>query len=400
MFQNLKYYSDIQKLITAITSYGGEIRFVGGCVRDALLNIQIQDIDFATNLLPDDIEKALEKSELKSFPSGKEFGTVSAIINKRVYEITTLRKDIKSDGRKPVVKFSDNWKEDAARRDFTINALSYDQVQDKLYDYFNGEEHLRKGIVKFVGDPEERVKEDYLRILRYYRFYAVFGKIIDEASIEACKKYASYINGLSGERKFSEFAKIVASGSWFKIITLLFEDRVLEHLLGCAVRTKDLEILKTMHNHDYKINAVLVLYMLSDRNFKDIAITFRLSNNQRKYMQVLYECQQAGDKLSSNPKQYIYKYGHEVYFDALKIISASSENFADYQEIHSNFNAWKPPKFPLNGTDIKHHFKIPEGKLFGEILQLAEKIWLESDMSMSKQQLLHALAMKSKLRLD
>ena len=161
--------SDCKKIFSLIKKAGGESRLVGGCVRDILLGKSHSDVDIATTVIPDVAMSVLKKAEIKVIPTGLKHGTVTAVLNEKHYEITTLRKDVETDGRHAVVEFTDSWKEDSRRRDFTINAMSMD-LEGEVYDYFDGQKDLQSKLVKFVGNPEKRIEEDYLRILRYFRF--------------------------------------------------------------------------------------------------------------------------------------------------------------------------------------------------------------------------------------
>ena len=163
------------EIIELINDAGGEARIVGGAVRDYILNKNIKDVDIASTFEPADLTKILESQNIKVIPTGIDFGTVTAIFKEKPYEITTLRKDINCDGRHAKISYTNDWQEDAARRDFTFNAL-YMDVNGKIYDYFKGQEDLAKGIVRFIGNANERIKEDYIRILRMFRFFAYYGK--------------------------------------------------------------------------------------------------------------------------------------------------------------------------------------------------------------------------------
>ena len=193
---------------------------VGGCVRDAIVKRPIKDIDIATPQTPENVIKLLTAEDIKVIPTGIKHGTVTAVHGKETIEITTLRRDLDCDGRHAEVEFTNNWQEDAARRDFTMNALSMD-LDGNIYDYFNGIHDLHKGIVKFVGNPDARVQEDYLRILRYFRFEAHYGThAIDKESLNACIKFKQNIESLSGERIQAEMFKLLSardphSGSTF-----------------------------------------------------------------------------------------------------------------------------------------------------------------------------------------
>jgi poly(A) polymerase len=170
-----RHWPETQKLVTAFSSYPHAVRFVGGAVRDTLLDRLVQDIDVATTLLPEATMSVLQQAGIHVVPTGIQHGTVTAVIDGRHFEITTLRKDVACDGRHAEVAFTDNWQEDASRRDFTMNAM-YMSTEGELFDYFSGQEDAKAGRVRFIGDANTRISEDYLRILRFFRFYAHYGR--------------------------------------------------------------------------------------------------------------------------------------------------------------------------------------------------------------------------------
>ena len=176
-----------KRLLAALGADQGLTRYVGGAVRDDLLGLPVSDIDLATRLRPDEVVARLEAAKIKAVPTGIDHGTVTAVSDGHPFEITTLRRDVSTDGRRAVVDFTDDWEQDAARRDFTINALSADPLTGELFDYFGGLEDLKTRHVRFIGDPLQRIAEDHLRILRFFRFHARFGSgTLDDAALEAC----------------------------------------------------------------------------------------------------------------------------------------------------------------------------------------------------------------------
>ena len=199
----------VRAVFDAIKAGGGDIRFVGGCVRDALLHKQIDDVDLATTERPERVIKLLKSAGLKAIPTGIEYGTVTAVSGTQTYQITTLRRDVKTDGRRAEVDFTDDWKEDARRRDFTFNTMSA-TPDGMVYDYFNGLQDLVNRRIHFVGNVEERILEDHLRILRYFRFIAVLGmRIDDQYSLKKCIQHAPLLTKLSGERIRDELFKML-----------------------------------------------------------------------------------------------------------------------------------------------------------------------------------------------
>jgi poly(A) polymerase len=195
-----------RKVVDSLRVDGAPPRIVGGAVRDALLGLAVSDVDLATPLLPEDIVQRLETARIKAVPTGIDHGTITAVSDGRTFEITTLRRDVETDGRRATVAFSSDWQEDAARRDFTINALYADPDDGKIIDYFGGLADLESGLVRFIGDAGQRIAEDHLRILRLFRFHARFGKgPIDPDALSAARANASKLMALSRERIADEF---------------------------------------------------------------------------------------------------------------------------------------------------------------------------------------------------
>ena len=176
----------MRRLLKALGADEGLTRYVGGAVRDELLHLPVSDIDLATRIAPDEVVRRLEAAKIKGVPTGIEHGTITAVSDAQTFEITTLRRDVSTDGRRATVAFTDDWREDAARRDFTINALSADPNTGELFDYFDGLGDLERRHIRFIGDPLQRIAEDHLRILRFFRFHARFGETIDAAGLAAC----------------------------------------------------------------------------------------------------------------------------------------------------------------------------------------------------------------------
>lgn len=218
-------------LMAALSSGGISARFVGGCVRDAILGLKPADIDIATPEEPQTVIHRLQAAKLKAVPTGIDHGTVTAVVPPSVFQITTLRRDVSTDGRHAVVSFGTDWAEDARRRDFTINAL-YADADGQLYDFVGGRADLAAGIVRFIGTPAERVAEDYLRVLRFFRFHARFARgAPDTASLAACSAAAGRLDRLSGERIRDELLKILALPNVAEALALMQESGILASLL-------------------------------------------------------------------------------------------------------------------------------------------------------------------------
>jgi poly(A) polymerase len=207
----LRRMRGMTKLLAALGAAEGLTRYVGGAVRDDLLDLPVNDVDFATRLRPEQVVERLQSAGLKAVPTGIEHGTITAVSDGHPYEVTTLRRDVETFGRHATVSFTDDWKEDAARRDFTINALTADPLSGEIFDYFEGLDDLAQRRVRFIGDPFDRIAEDHLRILRFFRFHARFGVgAPDSAALDACTARANDLMALSRERIADELLKLLA----------------------------------------------------------------------------------------------------------------------------------------------------------------------------------------------
>src|SRR5688572_28266274 len=200
----------MRPLLRALDAKAGATRYVGGCVRDTLLGLPVRDVDLATRLAPEEVTARLERARIKAIPTGLAHGTVTAIVSGAPVEVTTLRRDVSTDGRRATIAYTDDWKEDAARRDFTINAFFADPASGEIFDYFGGLADLDSGRVRFIGNPLTRIAEDHLRILRFFRFHARFGRgEADPAALEACAARANDLMALSRERIADELLKLL-----------------------------------------------------------------------------------------------------------------------------------------------------------------------------------------------
>ena len=247
-FQELRKKTGIELLFRAVESYSdeSEIRYVGGCVRKILKNEKVNDIDLATNLNPEQIMQVCKKKNIKFYETGLEHGTITAIINDYKFEITSLRKDLKTDGRHADVIFTNDWKEDASRRDFSINSI-YSDLEGNIFDPFNGKKDLEDGKISFIGDAEKRIKEDYLRILRYIRFFLNYSKHGHNKDItKIIKKNLEGVSKISSERLLDEFKKLFNSDGFLK----LNEDEFCREIIILIFpQFKNIHSLKNLHKY-------------------------------------------------------------------------------------------------------------------------------------------------------
>ncbi len=387
---------ELKKLFAALTKNGGQARLVGGCVRDMILNRQTQDLDIATTLLPEDIIAHLKDANIKSVPTGIKHGTVTAVVNGVAFEVTTLRRDVATDGRHATVEYTDNWEEDAARRDFTLNAMSLDRA-GKLYDYFGGYADALKGHVRFVGDAAARIEEDFLRILRLFRFYAQVGKgPVDKAALSACTKLAKGMTRLSKERITQEMMKLLAAKNPLKSLEAMTEAGVLAVIFGVKRYTLPRATLVTLLHLEKNLapsplRRLLVLLQALPKNTRmQIARAhFRLSNRDQDYLEKLHALMaECGAVLKEkNLKELIRCYSAEAVRDAMIVCLAEKGKRVFPVKARTVIARWKPPVFPLRGEDLIRA-GMKQGKGIGEALKKAEKRWVDSGYVLGKKDLL------------
>ncbi len=374
-------------IIDAIEEFGGEARLVGGCVRDSILQRDVHDIDLATNLLPNQTIKALKIRNIKTIPTGLKHGTITAGLNQRSFEITTLRHDVKCDGRHAKVEFTNNWQADASRRDFTFNAL-YADKHGHIYDYFGGIEDLKARRLNFIGNAEDRIKEDYLRILRAFRFHAKIcvGDLSDEI-LSVCKKHSHMIQNLSGERIRDEILKLLECNDPFPTLKSMQESDVLQKIIPKEVKC---EILSSplLLGTDALVKLALLLRATKKNDRVSlgeyVSKFLRLSNKQKKKLLFLLSNDIKTELSEKEQKKYISLFGRELYCDLVKICGVESgENVDEYISFANTFNI---PKFPLSGDDLISIGHQP-GKSLGRNLELLKQHWEDSSYTLTKEEL-------------
>jgi poly(A) polymerase len=370
----------VQRLLAALATAGIEARFVGGCVRDALLKIEGGDLDLATPATPNAVITALTAARIKALPTGLAHGTVTAVIPPRQFEITTLRRDVETDGRHAVVAFGAGWEEDAARRDFTVNAL-YLAPDGTIFDPVGGRADLAAHCVRFVGDPTTRIAEDVLRILRYYRFEARFGAGDgDAAARAACRAAADLLPTLSAERVWREFSRLLQGLDPARALRLMQEDGVLAVLLPAATRLDRFEKLVPL-----SCNPLLRLAALIDidrAGAEAIADRLKLSNSERGHLAQLTQPwpfdHDADDKAQ---RRAIFELGSERYRDLALLIAADGRvGAARLKEMLDLAEAWIPPPFPIGGDDVTA-LGIAPGPRVGQLLATVKQWWEERDFT-------------------
>jgi poly(A) polymerase len=379
----------VQRLLAALTAAGIEARFVGGCVRDALLGLEIGDIDVATPARPDAVIAALRKAKIKALPTGLAHGTVTAVIPPRHFEITTLRRDVETDGRHAKVAFDVGWGGDAARRDFTINAI-YMAPDGMIFDPVGGQADLAAHRVRFVGDAATRIAEDVLRVLRYYRFETRFGHDDgDAAARAACRAAVDKLPTLSAERVSRELMRLLAAPDPVRVLKLMRDDGVLASILPEATRIDRLEQLirfEPVPEYDSASRLMRRLAALVDVDHERAAVIadrLRLSTVDRKRLTGLaapWSIDPTGDDQAQ--RLAIYRVGDERYLDLVWLLAAdgdalTGERTADLLALGAT---WKAPRFPLGGADVAA-LGIAPGPRTGKLLTAVKRWWEEGDFT-------------------
>jgi poly(A) polymerase len=398
--------AETAQLFSALRQQGGTARYVGGIVRDALLARDLGDVDIACDLKPDICMAALEKAGIRVIPTGLQHGTVTAVINDYSYEITTLRVDVTTDGRHAEVAFTDNWLLDAKRRDFTFNAL-YCDPNGTIYDPFDGEADLRIGKVRFIGVAEDRIAEDYLRILRFFRFFAYFGRPpLDAIGAEACRKGAIGLRDISSERIRDEMFKLLRAKKPAATIGDMVGFSVLPVILpelSNIPRLRIVEWLETTALADPAIGIdplrrMAALFTSPETGDKAIAHaarfarSLRLSNDEVERFSLMSASFRLIDNVMDDKRirRHLYHLGADAFRDA--VIMAWGERAAlsarpipgenaRWQHMLAQAHAWQAPQLPVKGRDILAAKLVPPGPLMGQLLRLAEEYWLENDMT-------------------
>lgn len=356
--------------------------FVGGAVRNTLLLKSVEDVDIATPLLPEDVMQILEHAEIKVIPTGIDHGTVTAIIDRVHYEITTLRHDKKTDGRHAEVSFTKSWEEDAKRRDFTMNTLLMDR-NGAVYDPLGlGLDDLDKKRVAFVGDADKRIEEDYLRILRFFRFSAIYSDEYDQEGLKACKKGAGSIQKLSKERITQEFFKIIASDKPYEVLKIMFDHDVLSELHFDDYDPEFFEHFCTFQSR-YKLSAfssrLFVFATLSFANIKKMEALILFPKVFIKDMKLIFGSLGLPDLSNDHSvKVSLYRFGRVASAQALMVELVQDRVMSGYApkalEIIQN---WEIPDFPVTGNDLMKK-GMAQGPELGKELDRLEQEWIDN----------------------
>jgi tRNA nucleotidyltransferase/poly(A) polymerase len=379
------------RVLELLDSNGEQARVVGGAVRNALLQIPIGDIDIATTALPDEVIRRAKAAGIKSVPTGIEHGTVTLVVDARPFEVTTLRQDTETFGRKAKVAFGRDWVGDAERRDFTINGLSVD-ADGVVHDHVGGLDDIAAKRVRFIGDPNQRLAEDYLRILRFFRIHAAYGAgEPDRAGYLACIGARAGLATLSAERVRMEMLKLMVATGAAGAITAMADGGLLLPILGGVAYTGPFAAMASAeHLLGLQPSAVRRLGALAvavTEDAKRVAMRLRLTNAETKALDSMgHRWWRLAGMDEATAKRRLYRLGEHRYRDRLMLAWARAGTGADsahWRELATLAERWSAPKFPLKAADFVAR-GIAEGPALGQVLALAEDAWLAADFPLDE----------------
>ena len=391
---DLKYFNTAKQIFICFQNQNYKLKLVGGCVRKLISEEKIDDMDIAINIEPEKIKKVLVEQKIKFVETGIKYGTITALINDFKFEITSLRKDLSTDGRHAKVEFTSNWEQDAQRRDFTINAI-YSDISGEVYDPLNGIEDLKNGIIKFIGDPNQRIQEDYLRILRYLRFYTQYNKnkFHDEIAIKAIKRNLDGLAKISKERILEELFKMMKLNNFSK----LFEDEFCRFIiLSILPQLRNYNRIKILNKISYKIkkqiDKILLLSILivdETDNCNFFLYKYQLSNEDKK--RILF----IKNSFKNYSKQYLYSKKNLLKLTYLSdkssviellifLIFVNPKKISNIENLIDYIKEKTIPEFPINAKFLKEEFNFSEGKQLGDALKKLEKQWIDDGFKIDK----------------
>lgn len=374
------------RVLALLNGDGEEARVVGGAVRNTLLNLPIGDIDIATTALPDEVVRRARSAGIKSVPTGIEHGTVTLVVEGQPFEVTTLREDTETFGRKARVAFGRDWVRDAERRDFTINGLSIDAA-GLVHDHVGGLADIAGRRVRFIGEAGARIAEDYLRILRFFRFHAAYGKgELDRAGYLACIEGRAGLASLSAERMRMEMLKLLVADGAGGAVLAMSDAGLLQSMLGGVVYTGTFAAMvaaeRSMGFSPGAVRRLAALTVAVTEDAKRVAVRLRLSNAEAKALDSMgHRWWRFASKDEVRARQLLYRLGEDPYRDRLMLAWARADvasGAARWQELATLPQRWSAPKFPLKAADFIAR-GIAEGPALGHVLTLAEDAWLAAD---------------------
>ena len=372
-------YSGPQTVFKALQAAGFHAYFVGGCVRNALLDADTTDIDMATDALPDKVMDIAKNSGLRVIPTGIEHGTVTIVVKGQTVEVTTFRKDIKTDGRRAVVAFSTSIKDDARRRDFTMNAL-YADSDGRVFDPLGGLDDLLARRVRFIENPSARIREDYLRILRFFRFHALYGNPdadMDASALDACAQNLDGIDGLSKERIGQEMRKLLAANDPAPAVAAMAQTGALSQVLAGANHTSLAPLVHLERTVDVPANWQRRLSVLGGENIQD---ALRLSKQEMRQLTAMKSVVEQ----ACSPRIAGYKLGEDPGLSAILVLHAHLGSPLPVN-LKEELAIGAKATFPITAADLADRFK---GPVLGACLKRLENVWINADFGLSKAELM------------
>ena len=364
----------LRRVIDALRTDGQSPRIVGGAVRDALLGIEVADVDIATPLVPKEVIRRLEAAHVKAVPTGIDHGTITAVADGHTFEVTTLRRDVSTDGRRATVEFATDWIEDAARRDFTINALYADPDSREIFDYFDGLTDLKAHHVRFIGNADQRIAEDHLRILRLFRFHARFGQgAIDADAVRAASTHANKLMALSRERIADELRKLLSVANPAPAVQAMIDNGIFATFLPDIVSDAGSKLAQLIEREQLSASKASVSRRLSAILPVDTAIVekvaarLKLSNRLRTDLMHLA----TNAKSDQSARQLAYAIGPENARD-LVLLNSEEQN---WREELASLQDWEVPELPVKGGDLIAK-GLRAGPVVAKTLQAIERQWV------------------------
>ena len=378
---------ETRAVVAALQAGGADVRFVGGCVRDAVAGRPVKDIDLATPLPPERVQELVEAAGLKAVPTGLAHGTVTAVSGGRPYEITTLRVDIEPLGRHAKVEFTDDWLADAARRDFTFNAMSCDP-EGRLFDPFEGHDDLTAGRVRFVGEARRRIEEDHLRLLRFFRFHAHYGRgPLDGEGLAAAAESAPLLAKLSGERIRNELLKLLEAADPVPVLTVMIERRVLAAVLPEIADSARLAALLPLEPSPDPLRRLAALLAPDPDLARTVGERLRLSNAESARLTILADLPRDEAWREPRPlRRLLYALGSEAVSDLLRLDQArrlaanDSPGAERFEAALAVAESWQAVAFPLKGRDVTA-LGVPDGPEIGRLLRVVKSWWMDQDFA-------------------
>ena len=369
-----RHVNGLDRLLDALGAADGDIRYVGGAVRDTLLGLSVKDIDCATRLLPEESSRRITAAGFKAIPTGIAHGTVTALLPSGPVEVTTLRRDVSTDGRHAVVAFTDEWREDAARRDFTINALSADPLTGEVHDYFGGIADLEAGLVRFIGDPLQRIAEDHLRILRLFRFHARFGKgAPDTAALDACIARANDLMALSRERIADELLKLLSGSDPAPTVRLMFDSGIFRPIIPEIDADGVARLERLIPRERITQLPADPLRRLGALLPNDSAAAATIAQRLKLSKAATRRLEQAASGSDGAARALAYRFGTDVASDLLLRGERAVETLGLDQ-----LDGWERPRLPIGGGDLIA-MGLKPGPTVAATLQAIERQWIAED---------------------